>query len=81
MDGLGEDRAPFALTRFDARSFADEIHQRFGDGDPAPFIIDVCDFTGQRANWIIVSAAGSTLEEVDELVLMCNNRGLHVYAT
>jgi hypothetical protein len=81
MDSLGRDRAPFALSRFDANGFADEIRQRFEDGDDAPFIIDVCDFTGQRANWLIVSSGWSLpREKIDELLRMCAARGLHIFA-
>ncbi len=82
MDSLSNDRAPFALTRFDASSFAGEIRQQFGDGDEAPFAIDVCDFTGSRANWIILSAGWSTPHEsLQKLMRMCTDRGLHIYAT
>jgi hypothetical protein len=82
MDSLASDRAPFALTRFDTRGFADEIRQRFGDEEDAPFDIEVCDFTGHRANWIVLSAGWSTPHEtLDELVRMCAERGLHMYAT
>jgi hypothetical protein len=81
MDSLGQDRAPLALARFDARGFADEIRHRFGDGDEAPFIIDVCDFTGWRANWLILSSGrGVPRESIDELLRMCAARGLHVFA-
>ena len=81
MDSLGRDRAPLALARFDAHALADEIRQRFGDGDEAPFAIDVCDFTGQRANWLILNSGWSTANEtIDELVRMCAKRGLHVFA-
>jgi hypothetical protein len=81
MDSLGRDRAPFALRRFDADAFANEVRQRFGDGDEAPFSIDVCDFTGQRANWLILSSGWSTPHEaIDELLRMCAERGLHVFA-
>jgi hypothetical protein len=81
MDSLGEDRAPRAIARFDAKAFADEIRQRFGDGDDAPFIIDVCDFTGQRANWLILSSGwGVPKESIEELLRMCAARGLHIFA-
>ena len=81
MDSLGKDRAPSALAWFDAKGFADEIRQRFGDGDDAPFTIDVCDFTGQRANWLILSSGwGVPKESIDELLRMCAARGLHIFA-
>ena len=81
MDSLGEDRAPFALTRFDVEGFADEIRQTFGDGDDAPFGIDVCDFMGHRANWITLSSGWSTPDErLKKLVLLCRDRGLHIFA-
>jgi hypothetical protein len=81
MGSLGQDRAPFALTRFDAKGFADELRGTFGDGDDAPFVIDVCDFTGQRANWIILSSGWSTPDEtLTKLVKLCGDRGLHVFA-
>jgi hypothetical protein len=79
---IAEDRVPFALTRFDAKAFADEIRARFGDGEEPTFIIDVGDFKGHRANWIILSAGWGTPEQtLVELVRMCANRGLHIYAT
>ena len=81
MDSLGQDRAPLALSRFDAKGFADEIRHRFGDGDEAPFSIDVCDFTGQRANWLILSSGWSVPQEsIDDLLKMCAARGLHIFA-
>jgi hypothetical protein len=81
MDSLGRDRAPLALARFDAKRFADEIRHRFGDGDEAPFVIDVCDFTGQRANWLILSSGwGVARESIDELLQMCAARGLHIFS-
>lgn len=81
MASLGEDRAPFALARFDANGFADEIKQTFGDGDDAPFVIDVCDFTADRANWIILSSSWSTpAETIEKLVQLCKSRGLHIFA-
>jgi hypothetical protein len=42
MRRSAEDRAPMALTRFDAAAIADEIRQRLGDpevDEDAPFII------------------------------------------
>ncbi len=82
MDSLGRDQAPFSLTRFDAIGFADEIRHRFGDGDEAPFTIDVCDFTGHRANWLILSAGWSVPHEtIDDLLKMCAARGLHIFAS
>lgn len=81
MDRLGQDRVPLALARFDAKGFADEILKRFGNGDDKPFIIDVCDFTGQRANWLILSSGwGVPKESIDELLRMCAERGLHIVA-
>ena len=55
MSGLEQDRPSFAMARFDARGFADEIRTRFGGGEEPPFIVDVCDFTGNRASWLVVS--------------------------
>jgi len=82
MDSLGNDQAPFAIVRFDAHAFADDIRKQFGDGDDAPFIIDVCDFTGHRANWIILSSAWTTSDEaLSKLVRMCEERGLHIFAS
>src|SRR6185312_13931924 len=79
MDRLAKDRAALALTRFDARAVADEIRRRFGDGDDAPFLIEVCDFTGERANWIMLSSGWSVPDEtLQELVRICADRGLHV---
>ena len=81
MDSLGRDRAPFALTRFDADAFADEIRRRFGDGDEAPFTINVCDFTGNRANWLILSSGWSIPHEtIDELLKLCAGHRLHIFA-
>lgn len=81
LKSLGEDRAPIALTRFDAAGFADEIRRTFGDGEDAPFIIHVCDFTGNRANWIMLSSGWSTPDEtLRKLVEMCEKRGLYIYA-
>jgi hypothetical protein len=81
MNSLAKDHAPIALARFDAKAFADEIRRRFGDGDEAPFSIDVCDFTGQRANWLILSSGWSTPHEtIDELLRMCADRDLHIFA-
>lgn len=82
MDSLGRDLAPRAIARFDAKAFADEIQNRFGDGDDAPFVIDVCDFTGQRANWLILSSGwGVPQELIDELLKMCVASGLHIFAS
>jgi hypothetical protein len=82
MDSLGQDRAPFALARFDAKGLADEIRNRFGDGDDSPFSIDVCDFTGHCANWIILSSRWSTPDEtLNKLVQLCEERRLHIFAT
>lgn len=79
MDSLGRDQAPFASTRFDAKGFADEIRIRFGGGDEPPFIIDICDFTGHRANWLILSSGWSVPQEsIDELLRMCAARDLHI---
>jgi hypothetical protein len=81
MDSLGQDQAPFALARFDAEEFADEIKHRFGGGDEAPFSIDVCDFIGHRGNWLILSSGWSVPQEtIDELLRMCAARGLHIFA-
>jgi hypothetical protein len=79
MERLGRDEPPLALARFDARGFADQIGRRFGEGDDAPFVgIDVCDFTGHRANWITLACGGSASPEVvDELARMCAAAGLH----
>jgi hypothetical protein len=81
MRCLGKDVAPFALARFDAHAFAGGIRKRFGDGDDAPFTMEVCDFTGNRANWIILSAGwGVPPELLTELVRMCEDRRLHIVA-
>ena len=80
MSSIEKDRAAFALTRFDAQAFADEIRKRFDGGEDPPFIIDVCDFTGNRANWIAVSCGRATLDMITELVRMCERRGLHMYS-
>src|SRR2546428_11243216 len=81
MESVGRDEAPFALTRFDARGFANEVRRRFGDGDDAPFVIEECDFTGHRANWIVLSCSWSTPPEtLNELARTCAAAGLHVYA-
>ncbi|GEM_PF-4781793 len=82
MAGFGKDQASFAIVRFDAHAFADAIRKRFGDGDDAPFSIDVCDFTGHRANWIILSSGWTARQEtLIELVQMCEDRGLHIFAS
>ena len=81
MSSLGQDHAPLALGRFDAHGFADEIRTRFGGGDEPPFIVDVCDFTGNRANWLVVSCGwGLPPELLTELVRMCEERGLHIHS-
>jgi hypothetical protein len=81
MNSLGKDRAPLALARFNARGFADEIRHQFGEGDEAPFNIDICEFTGQRANWLVLNSSWSVPQEsVDELLKMCAARGLHIFA-
>ena len=80
MSQLGQDRAPFSLVRFDAHGFADELRDRFGEDDNSPFVIDVCDFTGHRANWIILSASQATAVAIRELHRMCRDRGLHLYS-
>jgi len=81
MAGLGQDRPPFSLTRFDAKGFAEMIRQSFGDGEDAPFVIDVCDFTGHRANWIILSSGWSTPDEtLKRLMQLCGACGLHIFA-
>jgi hypothetical protein len=81
MDCLGKDQAPLALSRFDAKGFANEIWHRFGDGDEAPLGIEICDFTGLRANWLILSSGWSVPQEsIDELLRMCAARGLHIFA-
>lgn len=68
--------------RFDAHAVADQIRQRFGDGQDAPFLIEVGDFKGHRANWILLSAGWHTPDEVlAELVQMCANRCLHIHAS
>jgi hypothetical protein len=70
-----------ALARFDAHAFADEVRRRFGDGDDAPFFVEVCDFTGQRANWVVLSCGWSTPPEtLDALIRLCSDRGLHIHA-
>ncbi len=81
LKSLEEDRAPFALARFDAQGFADKILKRFGDGEESPFIVHVCDFTGNRSNWIAVSCGwGLPPEMITELVRMCEEHGLHVFS-
>jgi hypothetical protein len=81
MKALEQDRAPRALARFDAEAFAKEIRTRFGDGEESPFIVDVCDFTGNRANWLALSCGwGLPPETVTELVRMCEQRGLHIHS-
>lgn len=81
MRGLEQDRPPFAVVRFDARAVADEIRSRFGDGDDAPFAVDVSDFTGNRANWLSVSCGwGLPPETIGELVRLCGRHGLHVHS-
>lgn len=80
---LDEDRAPVALTRFDAHGFADEIRKRFGgeENEDAPFIVEVCDYTGHRANWIMLECGWSVPEDaLAELVRMCAERGLHLHS-
>jgi hypothetical protein len=73
------DRAPWALTRFDALGFAKELRRRFGEGEDALFEMDVCDFTGHRANWILLSTGWSTGEPVlSELQRLCTERSLHL---
>ena len=80
MSSLEHDRAPFALARFDAQGFAEEIRRHFGDGEDAVFIASVCDFTGNRANWLAVSCGwGLRPEKITELARMCDERGLHVH--
>ena len=79
MKSLDEDRAPLALKRFDAEAFADEVRRTFGDDDDAPFQIEVFDFAGHRANWIILNSGWSTPDEtLQELVKMCKGRGLYI---
>jgi len=81
MSSLEQDRAPLALARFDARGFAEEIRRRFGAADESPFIVNVCDFTGNRANWLAVSCGwGLPPEQIDELVRMCEERALHIHS-
>ncbi len=47
----------------------------------SPFSIDVRDFTGQRANWLILSSGWSVPQEsIDDLLKMCAARGLHIFA-
>src|ERR1051326_977765 len=71
LDRLGQDRAPFALARFDAQAFAQELRGSFGDGDDAVFNIEVCDFKGQRANWINLSCGwGTPPKALDDLVAL-----------
>lgn len=79
---IAADQVPFALTRFDTDALADEILARFGDDVDAPFVIDVCDFKGHRANWIVLSTGWHTPDEILTVLLrMCSNRGLHILAT
>jgi hypothetical protein len=81
MSSLEQDRAPLALARFDAQSFADEIRRRFGEGEEAPFIVNVYDFTGNRANWLAVSCGwGLPPERISELARMCEGRRLHIHS-
>jgi hypothetical protein len=81
MSSIEQDRAPLALARFDASGFAEEIRRRFGDGEEAPFVVDVCAFTGNRANWLAVSCGwGVPPERITELLRMCDERGLHVHS-
>ena len=78
---IAEDQAPLpspVLTpRRSLRSCA-----RFGEHDDAPFTIDVGDFKGHRANWLVLSGSSQTSEgTLTELVSMCTRHGLHIYAT
>jgi len=75
---IGQDRAPFALTRFDAYALAEEIRKRFGDVDDGPFIINVGDFKGHRANWIILEIVDASDEALTEVAEMCASQELHV---
>lgn len=78
---LAKDRAPLSLIRFDTKAFANELRATFDDGGGAPFDIEVCDFTGHRANWIILNSRSSPPDEVlKKLVQLCEDRGLHVCA-
>ena len=81
MRSLEQGRAPLAIARFDAQSFAEEIRRRFGGGEEPPFLVDVCDFTGNRANWLVVSCGwGLPPDLISELVRMCQERGLHIHS-
>src|SRR5687767_11262162 len=80
MSSLEKDRPPFALVRFDAKALAEEIHHRFGDGEERPFHVDVCDFTGNHANWLAISSGWGQPEKVAELVQMCKQRRLQIHA-
>jgi len=84
MRSLDQGRCPYGLVRFDAEFFAHEMRQRFGDPSSdaeAPFIIDVCDFTGHGANWILLECGWHVPEEsLAEVVRMCAQRGLHVHS-
>jgi len=83
MKKIGDDRAPLGLVRFDAEAFADEIRNRFGDLNvdaEAPFIVEVYDFTGHRANWIMLECGWSVPEKaLVELIHMAARQGLHVW--
>jgi hypothetical protein len=74
-----DDQAPLGLVRFDAQAIADELRGHFG-GD-SPVNIEVCDFTGHRANWILVECGWSVSDEAFmRLVNICTTHGLHVHA-
>ena len=78
---IDQDRAPLAIARFDAHSFADEIRRHFSGGEDPPFLVDVCDFTGNRANWLLVSCGwGLPSDLFTELARMCEERGLHIHS-
>jgi hypothetical protein len=57
MKRLGDDRAPFALKRFDARGFAEKIEQRFGGTEERRLsstsaILQVNERTGPFSVWV-----------------------------
>ena len=80
LEAIGQDEAHPAMQRFDANSFLKDLRTAFGDDEQAPFSLDVADFTGTPANWIVVNAAYSNLKQTrSKLIHLCTRHHLVLF--
>ncbi|HEY8750743.1 MAG TPA: hypothetical protein VIM11_22350 [Tepidisphaeraceae bacterium] len=87
FEAIGQDEAHPAMQRFDTKTFLKDLYSAFGgeerwsdDSFEAPFTMDVADFTGTPANWIILNAGYSRVKDVvSKLIQVCKRHDLVLF--